>query len=138
MLLTAFSLVFTDCAAVSCRCGVIALDPRHPEISPDHADCDRSDKRKYSSRCAKGTEDPTMRVLLLAMLTFTAAIAQAAAGFVFSEKPGAFAVGFKVVEQYDETRSFLGRIDPVTGKTVTANRAPHLACSLRRSHSMVR
>ena len=64
-----------------------------------------------------------MRALLLAILSLAATFAHATSGFSFSEKPGEFAVGFKVVQQYDETRTFLGRVDPVTGKPVTINRA---------------
>jgi len=61
--------------------------------------------------------------LVLAGSLLSDANGHASAGFRFTEKPGPFAVGFKVVEQYDGSRIFLGRTDPVTGQPITANRA---------------
>ena len=64
-----------------------------------------------------------MRIWLTVLLLIIAASAQASAGFTFSETPGRFAVGFKVVQQYDTTRTYLGRVDPVTGQPTKGNRA---------------
>jgi len=60
--------------------------------------------------------------ILLASL-LASGLLHASSGFRFTEKLGSFAVGFKVVEQYDGSRTFLGRTDPVTGQPITTNRA---------------
>jgi dienelactone hydrolase len=49
--------------------------------------------------------------------------AAAASGFSFNEPPGEFAVGFKVVQQYDYSRAYLGRYDRFTGEPVQGQRA---------------
>ena len=60
-----------------------------------------------------------MRVLL-AIFIGVAGVANSSADtrFEFSEPPGQYAVGFRVVRQYDSTRTFLGRFDVVTGEGV--------------------
>ncbi|WP_026293266.1 chlorophyllase/cutinase-like alpha/beta fold protein [Rudaea cellulosilytica] len=49
--------------------------------------------------------------------------AGAASGFSFSESPGEFGVGFKVVQQYDYARTYLGRYDRFTGEPIKGQRA---------------
>jgi tetratricopeptide (TPR) repeat protein len=56
------------------------------------------------------------------VLAFVAVVARGES-FSFDEKPGEFAVGFKVVQQYDGTRTYLGRYDTTTGEPITKNRA---------------
>ena len=64
-----------------------------------------------------------MRVVVADFVLLLGSIAAHAESFVFTEKPGDFAVGFKVVQQYDTTRTYLGRFDMTTGEPVTKNRA---------------
>ncbi|TQK10297.1 dienelactone hydrolase family protein [Herbaspirillum sp. SJZ107] len=49
--------------------------------------------------------------------------ANAADGFTFSAPPGPHAVGFKVIQQYDRTRSYKAEIDLATGEPVKGERA---------------
>ena len=60
-----------------------------------------------------------MRVVLTFFIGLAAAANSTAdTRFEFSEPPGQYAVGLKVVRQYDATRTFLGRFDVVTGEAV--------------------
>lgn len=60
-------------------------------------------------------------IVLLACL---AGMSQARADrFRFTEGAGEYAVGFRVVQQYDQTRVFLAPTDPSTGETVSGQRA---------------
>lgn len=66
-----------------------------------------------------------IRSLYLAIITIflcAAAVAQDAPHFHFTEAPGPHAVGLKVVEQYDDSRTYLSRIDDL-GKVRTGERA---------------
>jgi dienelactone hydrolase len=69
---------------------------------------------------------PASRFSLASVLALfvaaAAAPAQDAAKFRFTEARGAYAVGLKVVEQYDESRTYLSRIDEL-GKPAEGNRA---------------
>ncbi len=47
----------------------------------------------------------------------------ATAQTVISQAPGNYAVGLRVVQQYDRTREFRRPVDPVTGEAVTGERA---------------
>jgi len=64
-----------------------------------------------------------MRSLTTLVLLFASGLAQAAAPFTFSNPPGRFAVGFRVVNQYDHARAYKGEFDGVTGKAVEGERA---------------
>lgn len=64
-----------------------------------------------------------MRAAIAGCLLWFAAVLAHGESFTFSEKPGDFAVGFKVVQQYDTTRTYLGRFDATTGEPITKNRA---------------
>jgi tetratricopeptide (TPR) repeat protein len=63
-----------------------------------------------------------MRVHFLILFLTTLASAQAPPTFHFTEQPGPYAVGLKVVEQYDYTRTYLSATDPL-GKPATGERA---------------
>jgi hypothetical protein len=58
----------------------------------------------------------TRNGILLAFVLTSSPVAttavRASSAFSFVEEPGDFAVGFKVVQQYDETRVFLAPSDP--------------------------
>jgi dienelactone hydrolase len=56
---------------------------------------------------------------LLLAVSSTAASAQA----VISQPAGTYAVGLRVVQQYDHSREFKGAVDPVTGQTVSGERS---------------
>lgn len=62
------------------------------------------------------------RIFLLLAFSTVALSAQGATSFVLQEKPGPHAVGFKVVEQYDYSRTFRGSID-VLGNPYRGERA---------------
>jgi tetratricopeptide (TPR) repeat protein len=64
-----------------------------------------------------------VRSVLLGCVLSVIAVSACAESFQFTEKPGEFAVGLKVVQQYDATRTYLGRVDDATGQPVTQNRA---------------
>ncbi len=64
-----------------------------------------------------------MRAFIAGCVLLFAAASARGESFTFSEKPGDFAVGFRVVQQYDGTRTYLGRFDATTGEPVTKNRA---------------
>ncbi len=61
-------------------------------------------------------------ILLLAFV-HAPAQALAASNFSFTESPGEFGVGFKVVQQYDHSRAYLGKYDSFTGQPVKRQRA---------------
>ncbi len=61
--------------------------------------------------------------MLLGCVLSVVAASTHADSFAFTEKPGDYAVGFKVVQQYDTTRTYLGRFDDTTGEAITRNRA---------------
>lgn len=54
--------------------------------------------------------------LVTSVFVLAAGAAGAASSFSFPNPPGPFAVGFKVVHQYDQARAWRGEIDPVSGK----------------------
>lgn len=56
---------------------------------------------------------------LLLAVSGNAATAQA----VISQPAGTYAVGLRIVQQYDHSREFKGAVDPVTGQNVTGERA---------------
>ena len=60
--------------------------------------------------------------LLLALLSAPSA-ASAQSNFKRVNPPGPYAVGLRVVEQYDFARGYRGLTDPLTGKAVTGERA---------------
>ena len=64
-----------------------------------------------------------MRILLLSLLLLAALSASAAPGFTFTETPGPYRVGFRLVRQYDYTRVYRGEHDLFTGKRTTSERA---------------
>ena len=61
--------------------------------------------------------------LVIALFLTVTGAASAADSFTFSAPPGPHAVGFKVVQQYDRTRSYKAEIDLATGETVKGERA---------------
>jgi len=61
-------------------------------------------------------------VLLVALITMPT-IGCAQSRFTQTNSPGPNAVGLRVVEQYDHSRSYRGATDPNTGKPVTGERA---------------
>ncbi|MCC3156560.1 dienelactone hydrolase family protein [Hymenobacter sp. 15J16-1T3B] len=63
-----------------------------------------------------------IRIVALLVLGFVARVVQAGAGFA-DLKPGPHAVGFRVVQQYDYTRSYRDKTDLVTGKPYAGERA---------------
>lgn len=65
-----------------------------------------------------------MRVLLSALvLLFAPTLCPAGSNHARLNAPGAYAVGLRVVEQYDYSRGYRGDTDPDTGKPVTGERA---------------
>lgn len=64
-----------------------------------------------------------MRSVSTLVLLFASSLAQAAAPFTFPNPPGPFAVGFRVVNQYDHARAYKGEFDAATGKAVEGERA---------------
>jgi dienelactone hydrolase len=64
-----------------------------------------------------------MRSFPILVLLFASGLAQAAVPFTFPNPPGPFAVGFRVVHQYDHARAYKGDVDDVTGKPVAGERA---------------
>lgn len=64
-----------------------------------------------------------VRSVLLGFVLSVITVPAFAESFEFTEKPGDYAVGFKVVQQYDTTRTYLGRFDDTTGEPVKQNRA---------------
>jgi dienelactone hydrolase len=64
-----------------------------------------------------------MRSFPILVLLFASGLAQAAAPFTFPNPPGPFTVGFRVVNQYDQSRAYKGDVDAVTGKAVEGERA---------------
>jgi hypothetical protein len=67
-------------------------------------------------------ETKIVRFRFLLLFLTSLAAAQAPPYFHFTEQPGRFPVGLKVVDQYDYTRTFLPVTDPL-GKPTTAERA---------------
>jgi hypothetical protein len=63
-----------------------------------------------------------MRSLLLVLLLAAVSGVRAEAGFA-GLQPGPHAVGFRVVQQYDYTRTYKGRVDLVTGAPSVGERA---------------
>jgi dienelactone hydrolase len=64
-----------------------------------------------------------MRLVLTFALFFASMLCHAASRFELPLPPGPMLVGFRVVQQYDHSRTFLGEVDPVTGKVNTGERA---------------
>ena len=64
-----------------------------------------------------------MTRLLTALLFYVAATAQAADTFTFSNPPGPYAVGVKILQQYDHTRLYKTGIDLATGEPAQGERA---------------
>lgn len=64
-----------------------------------------------------------MRFALFALLLAVASAAQAVVDLTSATSPGQQAVGFRVVEQFDNSRSYLPSIDFITGKPNTGPRA---------------
>jgi dienelactone hydrolase len=63
-----------------------------------------------------------MRILATVVLVFATSLGQAA-NFRFTNAPGPFQVGFRVVHQYDHARAYRGEFDSFTGKRVEGERA---------------
>jgi dienelactone hydrolase len=61
--------------------------------------------------------------LLIAFAFWASACAHASDTFTFSNPPGPHAVGVKLVQQYDRTRLYKGRVDLATGEPVQGERA---------------
>jgi hypothetical protein len=61
--------------------------------------------------------------LLIAFAFWASACAHASGTFTFSNPPGPHAVGVKLVQQYDRTRLYKGRVDLATGEPVQGERA---------------
>lgn len=64
-----------------------------------------------------------MRTLLTCVLFVASSLGHAASVFEFHPAPGPLPVGFRVVQQYDHSRVFLGDVDPVTGRATKGERA---------------
>ncbi len=65
-----------------------------------------------------------MRTMLITLAILACFPQAASATSVFSpHAPGKYRVGFRVVEQYDFSRSYRGETDPITGKPVTGETA---------------
>ncbi len=64
-----------------------------------------------------------MKYLLIALLCCAALPAQATDEFVFSNPPGPYGVGLKIVQQYDYTRQYKTRVDMATGEPARGERA---------------
>jgi dienelactone hydrolase len=64
-----------------------------------------------------------MRYLLAMAFLLFAPVAHGQDGFAFANKPGPHGVGLRVVHQYDFSRSYRSATDPVTGKTITGQKA---------------
>lgn len=63
------------------------------------------------------------RALAACLTMLASGLAWAGAGFHFPNEPGPYAVGLRVVQQYDHSRSFKGRFDIVSGRPVSGERA---------------
>jgi dienelactone hydrolase len=61
--------------------------------------------------------------ILFGVLLSAMSLAQAASGFVFSNEPGPHAVGLRIVQQYDYSRTYKGKIDMLTGLRTSGERA---------------
>lgn len=57
-----------------------------------------------------------MRVILIVLALLAASGANASSDFRFSNEPGSYGVGLRIVKQYDYTRPFRERYDPMTGQ----------------------
>lgn len=64
-----------------------------------------------------------MRKILFCILASATFLAYADSNFKSTNKQGPYSVGLRVVQQYDYTRSYLGKYDAVTGKQVIGERA---------------
>ena len=64
-----------------------------------------------------------MHKILFGVLFGAMSLAQAASGFVFSNEPGQHGVGLRIVQQYDYSRTYKGRIDMLTGQRSAGERA---------------
>jgi dienelactone hydrolase len=64
-----------------------------------------------------------MHKIMFGMLFSVVSLAQAASGFVFSNQPGPYAVGLRIVQQYDYSRTYKGKIDMLTGQRTSGERA---------------
>lgn len=63
-----------------------------------------------------------MRFLLTCVLLLASTAIHAASDFVLTVAPGPMPAGFRVIEQYDHSRVFLGSHDPVTGREIRGER----------------
>ena len=73
---------------------------------------------------AASFEGDVVRILFLLLALLGApSMAAADSNFKRINPPGQYAVGLRVVEQYDFARGYRGATDPLTGKPVTGERA---------------
>jgi dienelactone hydrolase len=63
-----------------------------------------------------------MRTILFALLFLASLTAAADTGFA-NLQPGSLAVGWKMIQQYDQARTYKGLIDPVSGEPTRGERA---------------
>jgi dienelactone hydrolase len=68
-------------------------------------------------------EGTRMRIVPTLVLLLATSLSQAASNFSFSNAPGPYPVGLKVVLQYDYARAYRGEIDAVTGEAIKGERA---------------
>lgn len=64
-----------------------------------------------------------MHKILFGVLFGAMSLAQAASGFVFSNEPGQYGVGFRIVQQYDHSRTYKGKVDMLSGQSTSGERA---------------
>ncbi len=64
-----------------------------------------------------------MRTIFFCILLAISGVAGADSAFTFSNVPGPYPVGIRVVQQYDYSRSYTGKFDIVSGKPATGERA---------------
>jgi tetratricopeptide (TPR) repeat protein len=64
-----------------------------------------------------------MHKIIFGLLLCAASVVHAATGFVFSNEPGQHGVGLRIVQQYDHSRTYKGKVDMLTGQPSTGERA---------------
>lgn len=64
-----------------------------------------------------------MHKILFGVLLGAMSLAQAASGFVFSNEPGQHGVGLRIVQQYDHSRTYKGKVDMLSGQPSSGERA---------------
>lgn len=64
-----------------------------------------------------------MYKIIFGLLLSAMSVAQAASGFVFSNEPGQHGVGLRIVQQYDYSRTYKAKIDMLSGKPSSGERA---------------